>query len=241
MAAAPGPRGAGRGRPRRPRRPRAQPALRRPAATRRGGPCAGDRPRAGTRRRAHRQPGHPVQRRRAGRPGPAEPRRPHHRAHHPRGGRRRPRPAGDPPRRRAHRVGSGGGVNLYETVRFAIRGVTANKLRSGLTVLGILIGVAAVILLVAVGNGSAKQIQANIERLGTNTLTITSGQVRGGITVQTQNTALTTSLVTALGDHEAAPDVKSVSPVITGSQTATYQGTDHTIPQCVGTIPAYLT
>ena len=71
-------------------------------------------------------------------------------------------------------------MNLYETVRFAIRGVTANKLRSGLTVLGILIGVAAVILLVAVGNGSAKQIQANIERLGTNTLTITSGGARGG-------------------------------------------------------------
>jgi putative ABC transport system permease protein len=132
-------------------------------------------------------------------------------------------------------------MNLYETVRFAIRGVTANKLRSGLTVLGILIGVAAVILLVAVGNGSAKQIQANIERLGTNTLTITSGGARGGSAVQTQNTSLTMSLVDALSDPDAAPDVRSVSPVVTGSQTATYAGTDHTIPQCVGTTPAYLT
>jgi putative ABC transport system permease protein len=132
-------------------------------------------------------------------------------------------------------------MSLYETVRFAIRGITANKLRSGLTVLGILIGVAAVILLVAVGNGSARQIQANIERLGTNTLTITGGATRGGTTVATQNTSLTVDLVDALSDHDAAPDVKSVSPVITGSQTATYAGTDHTIPQCVGTTPAYLT
>jgi len=49
-------------------------------------------------------------------------------------------------------------MSLYETVRFAIRGITANKLRSGLTVLGILIGVAAVILLVAVGNGTSRWV-----------------------------------------------------------------------------------
>src|SRR2546429_6177786 len=73
-------------------------------------------------------------------------------------------------------------VNLVETIRFALRSITANKLRSGLTVLGILIGVAAVILLVAVGNGSAQAIQNSIEQLGTNTLTVTSGGggLRGG-------------------------------------------------------------
>ena len=60
-----------------------------------------------------------------------------------------------------------------EVLRFALRGLAANKLRSGLTMLGILIGVGAVILLVAVGNGSSKQVQKNIERLGTNTLTVT--------------------------------------------------------------------
>ena len=55
-------------------------------------------------------------------------------------------------------------VSLFETIRFALRGVAANKLRSGLTVLGILIGVAAVILLVAVGNGSAQAIQQRSRR-----------------------------------------------------------------------------
>jgi putative ABC transport system permease protein len=133
-------------------------------------------------------------------------------------------------------------VTLVETVRFALRGITANKLRSGLTVLGILIGVAAVILLVAVGNGSAKQIQDSIEQLGTNTLTVTGGAgggLRGGA-ASTTSTALTMDLVPALEDKALAPHVKTVSPVVTGSQSATYDGTDHTIPQFIGTYPGYV-
>jgi putative ABC transport system permease protein len=130
-------------------------------------------------------------------------------------------------------------VNIFETIRFATRGVLANKMRSGLTVLGILIGVAAVILLVAVGNGSAQAIQQSIEQLGTNTLTVSSGGVRQS-TSAIQNTSLTTDLVGALSDRNAAPDVKSVSPVVSGSQTATYDGTDQPISQFVGTVAAYL-
>jgi putative ABC transport system permease protein len=129
-------------------------------------------------------------------------------------------------------------MSAWETLRFAIRGVTANKLRSGLTVLGMLIGVAAVILLVAVGTGSAKAVQDQIESLGTNTLTVSSGAVRGGSA--TTNTAFTFDLVDALNDKDAAPDVASVSPVVTGSQTATYAGTDHSISQFVGTYPSYV-
>jgi putative ABC transport system permease protein len=133
-------------------------------------------------------------------------------------------------------------VTLLETVRFALRGITANKLRSGLTVLGILIGVAAVILLVAVGNGSAKQIQDSIEQLGTNTLTVTGGAGGGqrGGGASTTSTAMTMDLVPALSDKSLAPHVKTVSPVVTGSQTATYDGTDHTIPQFIGTYPGYV-
>jgi putative ABC transport system permease protein len=130
-------------------------------------------------------------------------------------------------------------VSLFETIRFALRGVTANKLRSGLTVLGILIGVAAVILLVAVGNGSAMAIQKAIEQLGTNTLTISSGGVRQA-TASTQNTAFTLDLVTALDDKEAAPHVSTVSPVVSASETTTYEGTDHSIQQFIGTYPTYL-
>jgi putative ABC transport system permease protein len=128
-------------------------------------------------------------------------------------------------------------VTTIEAIRLAVRAVVANKLRSGLTVFGILIGVAAVILLVAVGNGSAKAVQQNIEQLGSDTLTIASSAQRG---TRIQNTSLTIDLVDALSDHGSAPDVRSVSPVVTSSQTVKYEGIDHTVPQFIGTTPSYL-
>jgi putative ABC transport system permease protein len=65
-------------------------------------------------------------------------------------------------------------VNLGQSVRFAWRGVTANKPRSALTTLGVLIGVASVIILVAVGTGSSQSVQSSISSLGANTLTVSS-------------------------------------------------------------------
>jgi putative ABC transport system permease protein len=63
-------------------------------------------------------------------------------------------------------------MNLASSFRFALRGISANKLRSLLTTLGILIGVAAVIVLLAVGTGSSAAVKSRIAKLGTNTLTI---------------------------------------------------------------------
>jgi len=65
-------------------------------------------------------------------------------------------------------------VNLAQSARFAWRGVTSNKPRSALTTLGVLIGVASVIILVAVGTGSSKSVSDSISSLGANTLTISS-------------------------------------------------------------------
>jgi putative ABC transport system permease protein len=155
-------------------------------------------------------------------------------------------------------------VNPFEVLRFALRGLAANKLRSALTTLGILIGVAAVILLVAVGEGSSQQIQQNIQRLGANSLTIspsTSGGGGGGggggfarlfggggggggqqqgSGPRTQAKDLTVEDARALADPSGAPSVKSVSPVVTAqSQTATYEGASHAIQQLVGTYPSY--
>jgi putative ABC transport system permease protein len=152
-----------------------------------------------------------------------------------------------------------------EVLRFALRGLAANKLRSGLTTLGILIGVGAVILLVAVGNGSSKQVQKSIERLGTNTLTVTPSTSRGGgrggggggglarafggggaagaqqqTGPRTQARDLTVDDARAMADATAAPSVMSVSPVVNASSSnATYAGTSHAIQQFVGTYPAY--
>jgi putative ABC transport system permease protein len=150
---------------------------------------------------------------------------------------------------------------IVEVVRFALRGLAANKLRSSLTTLGILIGVGAVIMLVAVGNGSSKQVQKNIERLGTNTLTVMPSTTRGGrgggaaarllggggrqqqqqqTGPRTQARDLTVDDARALADAANAPSVKSVSPVVNASSSnAVYAGTSHAIQQFVGTYPAY--
>ena len=64
-------------------------------------------------------------------------------------------------------------MNIRESARFAVRGVLANKLRSLLTMSGIIIGVSAVIILVAAGTGASTTVQKSISSLGSNTLTIT--------------------------------------------------------------------
>jgi putative ABC transport system permease protein len=73
-------------------------------------------------------------------------------------------------------------VNLGQSLQFAVAGVLANKMRSALTMSGIVIGVAAVIILVAAGTGASAATTASISALGSNTLTITpeTGQGSGG-------------------------------------------------------------
>jgi putative ABC transport system permease protein len=71
-------------------------------------------------------------------------------------------------------------MNVREMLRFAWQGVTANKTRSALTTLGVLIGVAAVIILVAVGTGSSQSVQNQISALGSNTLTISASSTSSG-------------------------------------------------------------
>jgi putative ABC transport system permease protein len=129
-------------------------------------------------------------------------------------------------------------VNFFEIMRFAVRGLTANKLRSALTTLGITIGVAAVILLVAVGNGASASITASIQGLGTNVLNVSP--VRGG-----NQAAVTRPLTTldahALVDPVGAPDVKAASPVVSTTATAIYGQTSYDISAIAGTEPAYFT
>ena len=71
-------------------------------------------------------------------------------------------------------------MTIRESASFAVSGVASNKLRSALTTLGILIGVAAVIVLVAVGTGSSRAVRDSIARLGSNTLTVSAAQAGTG-------------------------------------------------------------
>jgi putative ABC transport system permease protein len=130
-------------------------------------------------------------------------------------------------------------VSLIETIRIGMRGITANRLRSGLTVLGILIGVAAVIILVAVGNGSSQAITDRLESLGTNTLTIrhgTFGPPDSG--TRTQFKDLTIDDAEALMDEALAPDVLSASPVVNAQVGCTFEGGTYDT-SITGTWPSY--
>jgi putative ABC transport system permease protein len=135
-------------------------------------------------------------------------------------------------------------VNILDDLSTALRGLSANKLRSALTVLGIMIGVGAVIILVAVGNGSSQAVQNRIKALGTNTITIRNlGRfTRGPATTGTQSRSatITTQDVRQMEDPNQAPDILSVSPVITGSVTVTYEGASTSVT-ATGTTPTYLT
>jgi len=128
-------------------------------------------------------------------------------------------------------------VNFFEVIRFAVRGLTANKLRSALTTLGITIGVAAVILLVAVGNGASAAIAASIQGLGTNVVNVSPQ--RGGQGASAR--PLTVQDAHALVDPIGAPDVKAASPVVNTTATATYGQTSYDVPSVAGTEPAYFT
>ncbi|GLY13583.1 peptide ABC transporter permease [Kineosporia sp. NBRC 101677] len=150
-----------------------------------------------------------------------------------------------------------------EAGRFAVRGVLGNKMRSALTTLGILIGVAAVIILVSVGTGSSAAVSEQISSLGSNTLTVSSSQGGGGgrgggggggfpgmggggggtvdTGTQTRLAELTVDDAGSLLDDELAPDVKAVAPTVAASSvTATYTGASHDVSTFTGTTPSYL-
>jgi putative ABC transport system permease protein len=67
-------------------------------------------------------------------------------------------------------------MNIFENIRIALRALAANKLRSSLTMLGIIIGVAAVVSLMAVGQGANSGITSSIQGLGTNLITVSTGR-----------------------------------------------------------------
>jgi putative ABC transport system permease protein len=127
-----------------------------------------------------------------------------------------------------------------ETLRTAWIGLMSHRLRTALTVLGIMIGIASVIVLIAVGKGSSDAVQESIDSLGSNTLTVSSG---GGATfggVSSTSVTLEKADAEALEDEERAPAIASVSPVVTASGAELVNGSTSYEPgEFVGTTPSY--
>jgi putative ABC transport system permease protein len=112
-------------------------------------------------------------------------------------------------------------VSWIETFRTGLNGVRSHRLRSALTVLGILIGIAAVILTVGLGEGAQGQVTSEITALGSNVLTITPGSSTSSTGIRQalgSASTLTLSDVTALSSHVDAPDIKAAAPITSSSE-----------------------
>ncbi len=105
-------------------------------------------------------------------------------------------------------------MKITQGIKMAFNSILSNKLRSFLTMLGIIIGVSAVISLVALGQGSAKQVTEQVQSLGSNLLTVF-------ITGRGTESTVDYDYVMSLQNLEG---VKAVSPVVSGNVTAKYSG-----------------
>ncbi|HZZ95863.1 MAG TPA: ABC transporter permease [Jatrophihabitantaceae bacterium] len=134
-------------------------------------------------------------------------------------------------------------MNWLETVRTGLQAVRAHRLRSSLTVLGILIGIATVVLSVGLGEGTKSSVSSQISALGSNLLIVSPGSttsasgVRGGFG---SAATLTVSDANALTSKVAAPDVENVAPVQSASLEIDNGSTNWTT-SVVGTTPQWLT
>ena len=139
-------------------------------------------------------------------------------------------------------------MSPVQVFRFALAGLSANKLRSALTMLGILIGVGSVILLVAVGNGSSQSVQNAISSLGASSITVlhTQGSAAGAGSAATSSSSGSTAFAEpqnlTVQDGQAlaaAAGVTGVSPVVSTSETLSNGGTSDSSVSLTGTYPAY--
>jgi putative ABC transport system permease protein len=117
----------------------------------------------------------------------------------------------------------------------ALESLSGNKLRSGLTVLGIVIGVAAVIAMLAVGRGAQESITGSISGIGTNLLFVFRGDPADNIR---NPKPLTLGDAEALRDQLAAPSIAAVAPSLQGNGIASYGG-EQISSQLFGITPDY--
>ncbi len=112
-------------------------------------------------------------------------------------------------------------MNLVETLRSGLEAIAAHRLRSGLTVLGILIGIASVILTVGFGEGASTSVESAISSLGTNLLIVTPGSSTTGLVRRGLGTADTLTYQDAedLANKTVCPDISGVAPQMSSIAT----------------------
>jgi ABC-type antimicrobial peptide transport system permease subunit len=133
-------------------------------------------------------------------------------------------------------------IYLFRTLPLAFKSLGRNVLRSGLTTLGIVIGVAAVIAMVEIGQGASAAVQQTIESMGANNLLVMPGTATsGGVTFgMGTSMTLTPEDAVALGDPDRCPAVEAVAPIVR-TRTQVVYGNKNWVPIYIyGTTPSFL-
>jgi putative ABC transport system permease protein len=125
-------------------------------------------------------------------------------------------------------------MNFWQSFIEALESLTSNKLRSSLTILGIVIGVGAVIAMLAIGTGAENSITGEIQGIGTNLLFI----FRGGSEDVRNPDPLTLGDAEAIADPFQAPSIVGVAPALQGSGEISFAG-ETSVTQIMGVTPEY--
>jgi putative ABC transport system permease protein len=130
-------------------------------------------------------------------------------------------------------------VKLLASIRIALRALRTNRMRSALTMLGIIIGVAAVISMVAIGSGATARIQEQIASIGSNVIIVLSGSITSNGIRLGSGASLTLSSDDAAAIAQECPSVAAVAPTVRGSGQIVY-GNTNWFTSIQGTTPEYL-
>ncbi len=127
---------------------------------------------------------------------------------------------------------------LQDLFSETIWSILGNRIRSGLTILGIVIGIASVITMVAIGQGSKKSIETSIESIGSNLINVSPGSQRGMSVSQGRGSAQTLTLDDAEAIKTQVENIKALAPQIGASFQIVAKG-NNTNVQITGTTPEY--
>ena len=125
-------------------------------------------------------------------------------------------------------------MNFGPAIIEALQSLAANKMRSGLTILGIVIGVGAVIAMIAIGRGAENTITGSIQGIGTNLVFV----FRGGSEDVRNPQHITLGDASAIADPFLAPSVSGVAPILQGSAKVAFAG-ESSVTQVSGITPDY--
>ena len=129
-------------------------------------------------------------------------------------------------------------MNIFQLLSIAWQGLFSNKLRSGLTVLGIIIGIASVITLLGIGEGAKAEAEKQVTALGVNLIYIRLGSISSSHISQGQGTAPTLTYGDALAIKDNCPAVEAVAAQYTSNFQVQF-GENNTLTSVVATEPSY--